>query len=280
MTEDTNGQTDSSDPLGSTSFAEFGRHVALIGVAGVALGVVVGGLGGRLVMRIAALVAPDSVIGDLTENGFPIGEFTVGGTMTLLLFGGFFLGGIGAVIYLIVEPWLEWAGGWRGLLFAGFLVAANSTTVGVLDPDGLDFEILGNSPLIVGMFLLLFLLYGVLLAWVSDLLDRRLTHIDTDRPTMDSAGGWIVLAVVGAVFFIPPTFGQFVIAEVCGCEPPRLMSLFLLGLVVATTTVWVSRITGRLTAWTTGIRILGYGSLIGAAITGAIRAVRDIGTLL
>ena len=160
MTEDSESQTISSDLSGSARFAEFGRHVGLTGAARVAVGVVVGGLGGRLVMRIAALAAPDSVMGDLTENGFPIGDFTVGGTMQLLLFGGLLLGGIGAVVYLMVEPWLEWAGAWRGMVFAGFLVAANSTTVGVLDPDGIDFVILGNSTLIVGMFLLLFLLYG------------------------------------------------------------------------------------------------------------------------
>ena len=107
MTEDSDSQTGSSDLWGSARFAEFGRHVGLTGAAGVAVGVVVGGLGGRLVMRIAALAAPDSVRGDLTENGFPIGDFTVGGTMQLLLFGGLLLGGIGAVVPSRLQRWAK-----------------------------------------------------------------------------------------------------------------------------------------------------------------------------
>ena len=72
-----------------TEFSRTGevlRDIARGGISGVAAGIVVSGLGGRLVMRIAALLHPDAV-GALTENGNRIGDITVGGTLSLVLFG-------------------------------------------------------------------------------------------------------------------------------------------------------------------------------------------------
>ena len=43
--------------------AELIRHVGIIGISGVSLGLIVGGIGGRVLMRIAAIVAPDGVTG-------------------------------------------------------------------------------------------------------------------------------------------------------------------------------------------------------------------------
>ena len=71
------------------------RHIALVGLAGVVVGVVVGG--GRLVMGILAAVAPDRVTGRITENGNRVGELTMGGTIELLVFVGVFAGAVGAV---------------------------------------------------------------------------------------------------------------------------------------------------------------------------------------
>ena len=90
--------------------AELIRHVGIIGIAGVSLGLLVGGIGGRIVMRIAAIVAPDNVQGALTENENIIGDITVGGTIELLIFVGILGGGVGAVAYVISDRWLRWTG--------------------------------------------------------------------------------------------------------------------------------------------------------------------------
>ena len=39
------------------------RHVALIGVAGVTAGLLVGGIGGRIFMRLSAMIAPERAAG-------------------------------------------------------------------------------------------------------------------------------------------------------------------------------------------------------------------------
>ena len=61
------------------------RLTSSIGSA-VLCGIVVGGIGGRIVMRVSALAADESRIGMLTENGNVVGRITVEGTMALLLF--------------------------------------------------------------------------------------------------------------------------------------------------------------------------------------------------
>ena len=69
------------------------RRVALLGVAGVISGVLVGGVLGRIVMRISAVAAGPEMVGRLTENGNRVGEFTIVGTMILIVFVGGFSGG-------------------------------------------------------------------------------------------------------------------------------------------------------------------------------------------
>ena len=54
------------------SLRELTRHVAIAGMAGVVAGVLVGGLGGRLFMRIAGAMASESAQGATTEAGFQV----------------------------------------------------------------------------------------------------------------------------------------------------------------------------------------------------------------
>src|SRR5215213_7874066 len=73
-------------PLG-----ELLRDIARSGIAGIIVGVFVAGLGGRVVMRIAAILHPRAV-GLTTENGEVIGAITLSGTLALLVFGGLGMG--------------------------------------------------------------------------------------------------------------------------------------------------------------------------------------------
>ena len=107
-----------------TAFSPSGevlRDIARGGLAGALVGIVVGGLGGRLVMRIAALLHPDAV-GALTENGNRIGEITLGGTLSLILFGLISCAMAGAV-WVVVSPWIPGRAGVRALLAAGLAIA-------------------------------------------------------------------------------------------------------------------------------------------------------------
>ncbi|NNL12809.1 MAG: hypothetical protein HKO82_03870, partial [Acidimicrobiia bacterium] len=102
---------------------EIARHSAIVGIAGVVAGVIVGGIGGRILMRISAVAAPDHVMGASTEGGNRVGEITLGGTLGLIIFVGIGFGVVGAIAFLISAPWLSRAGRWHGLAFGGFLLA-------------------------------------------------------------------------------------------------------------------------------------------------------------
>src|SRR5262245_14375558 len=69
------------------------RDLAPVLLAGGIAGFGVGGLGGRVAMRIAALASGDQARGVVTEAGATVGRVTVEGTLFLLLFGG--IGGHG-----------------------------------------------------------------------------------------------------------------------------------------------------------------------------------------
>ena len=81
------------------------RDIARGGLAGLLVGVVVGGLGGRVAMRLIALLVPEAT-GSSTENGNRIGDITLGGSFGLILFAGLFVGILVGTIWVVVSPWL------------------------------------------------------------------------------------------------------------------------------------------------------------------------------
>jgi hypothetical protein len=137
------------------------RYLAGSLAAGLAVGLVVAGLGSRVVMRLLALADADAR-GTFTENGNRVGEITLGGTTGLVLFVGIFSGLVAGVIVFAVRRWLPSRPVWRGLVLGLVLLAALGGTV--LDPDNVDFRLLEPAGLAVALFGLLFLAAGYALA--------------------------------------------------------------------------------------------------------------------
>ena len=79
------------DVVAAWPFGVILRDIARGGLAGLAVGIVVGGIGGRVAMRLIALLIPEAT-GSSTENGNRIGDITLGGSFGLILFGGLFVG--------------------------------------------------------------------------------------------------------------------------------------------------------------------------------------------
>ena len=77
---------DAADSAVASPVLEVLRDISRGGSAGILIGLVGCGIGGRLVMRLAALLVPGAD-GRFTENGFLIGNITVGGTVALLING-------------------------------------------------------------------------------------------------------------------------------------------------------------------------------------------------
>ena len=247
------------------------RHFALVGLVGVGLGAVVGGGGGRLVMKILALAAPDRVAGQITENGNRIGEFTLGGTIELVIFGGALAGGMGAVVYLISEPWLRWTRRAVGGAFALLLLAMGSTFA--LDPQNRDFLLVTNQPLAFGLFASLFVIFGFLLPPGVGVLDRLLPAPDGPKPWGVAAP---YLGVLGfGWLFVPLT------VYVVLFEGFPLAGAFGITMGLATAAVWWAHCSPREDyPYVRAAQAVGYFSLAGAVVTGAIHLSNDLADIL
>ncbi len=84
---------------------ELGELLRVLVVGGVPLGLLLGGALLRLSMLLLRVTSPDTVEGLQTDDGFTVGEVTLGGTYDLVVLGGL-LGLIGAAAYVLVSPWL------------------------------------------------------------------------------------------------------------------------------------------------------------------------------
>ncbi|MHB8399971.1 MAG: hypothetical protein ACYDCI_13745, partial [Candidatus Limnocylindrales bacterium] len=93
---------------------EVWRDIARGGLAGLVVGIVVAGFGGRIAMRLAALRVGDAT-GALTENGNRIGDITLAGSLGLILIGVLF-GALAGTVWVVVRPWLPGAGLRRALV--------------------------------------------------------------------------------------------------------------------------------------------------------------------
>jgi len=269
--------TRSTDGSGMFALVETARHSAIVGIAGVLTGFIVGGIGGRILMRIAAVAANDRVMGATTENGNRVGEITLGGTVAILIFVGIGSGLIGAIAFLISEPWLARAGKWHGLVFGGFLLAI--TARAGLNADNFDFFIVGNQELNVAMFLALFLAFGLLMPPLIHTLERRLPAIHPGRPGV-AGFGYVALAVFGLQFVLL-FFVQFFVDEAMGGDAPILTGILLLGLAATAATLMLSRIRRSLSHRVVRTATaLGYMFLAGAVVVGAMRGLDDVRRIL
>ena len=245
------------------------RHISVAGIAGLITGLLVGGVGGRLFMRIAGAAAPDFAQGRSTEAGFTVGEVTLGGTIGLVLFVGIFVGVVGAVTYLVFRPWLGWAGNWRGVTFGLLLFGVGSATSDVLNPDNFDFAILGNSGLVVSLIVVLFVGFGAFLDWMFGILDRRLP------PSNDGSARWAYafLAVMGAGLGGLTTPFILFSRQACDCDPPIVSSTFVIMAAIGTLMWWWHTLKPNRTS--NLAKVLGVVGLTGAIVFGLIRALSD-----
>jgi hypothetical protein len=146
------------------SAAAAARRLSAITAAGVVLGVLVGGVGGRLAMMLLAALNP-SMGGLASDDGFTIGQFTVLGSLNLLLTGGL-LGALGAGIYaalrgLIIGP------PWFRVLSVG---VGPAVVVGeqLVHTDGVDFSLLGEAWVGIALFVLIPGVYAALLTVLAE----------------------------------------------------------------------------------------------------------------
>ncbi len=140
-------------------------ELRVVVVGGISLGVVVAGIGSRLAMFLLRLTSPEYVIGVTSDDGFTIGEFTLGGTYNLLALGAA-VGILGAAVYRMVAPRLI-GPRWFRRLTTG-LAAAAVVGAMLVHADGIDFRVLGPTWFAIGLFVGLPGLFGLLIGPVVD----------------------------------------------------------------------------------------------------------------
>jgi hypothetical protein len=168
-------------------------------IAGGAAGVLVGGFGSRLAMRVMAMTTPEAA-GRVTDFGARIGEITYGGTLFLFI-AGFYLGAIGGMAYLAMRSRLPGRGWRKGLLFGSILLVLSGALL--VSSSNPDFRILHPAGLAVAMFLALPLLFGLVLPLLVGLVMPRVAAFR--HPVVLGIGVVVVLAptlIFGAVLVL------------------------------------------------------------------------------
>jgi len=164
------------------------RRLAAASWAGALLGLLVGGVGGRLFMGfLAGLNREDH--GVITSDGFPMGEITVSGTLNLFLVGTM-LGVLGAAIYLSL----------RGLTVGPLWFRRLCTVVGgtvmvgaaMVHEDGPDFTLLEPTWAAIALTLAVPCVFLLLMPPAVDAVTRDGGWLPQRR--------WVWLALVPFVF--------------------------------------------------------------------------------
>jgi hypothetical protein len=151
--------TNSKDPL-ATEPPSVPRTLGILvsgNLAGAVAGLIAGGVGSRLAMRILALTSPRAE-GSITEAQEVVGRITLAGTLFLLVTGAA-LGMAGGLAYVAVRRWLPVRG--TGLVLGLLMLAVSGRLL--VNPDNIDFVILDPTWLGITMFASLPILFGVLI---------------------------------------------------------------------------------------------------------------------
>jgi hypothetical protein len=164
-------------------------------VAALITGLVVGGLGGRLAMRLSAMAADDPRIGLITDNGNVVGRITGEGTLALLVFVGLAAGLSTGVLLFVLRTVLP--ARMLPLSVSVVLLALGSSVV--IDPSNPDFTILGNPALNVAMFAALFPAFGSMSVWLGERFDRWLVQPPLLRLAPLTLGGTVLGLAIGVL---------------------------------------------------------------------------------
>ncbi len=254
----------SRPPLGR--LAEPVRDIARGGLAGLLAGFLVAGVGGRIVMRAAALLVPEAA-GQATDNGNRIGEITLGGSLSLVLVGGLFFGLLGAIIWVVVSPWIPGGGRTRAVL--AMPIAVSLTGIALIQARNPDFVVLRYDATTVVLLLALLALAGLAIAGFDRWLDRRLPAAATSAPA-DTI--YLAVTVAGAGLILP-----LVLAAYLGEERPVGLALVAVGF--ATLVHWTLRYQRRPSS-PTWLIVAGRGSLLVAVVLGTLGLAPDVASAL
>ncbi len=259
--------------------AEITRDIAIGGLASLIAGILVVGVGGRLVMRLIAALNPEAT-GLLTTAGATIGEITTGGTMFFVVMFGSLAGGMVGVVWAIVSPWIPGGGLVRAVASALVAIAIGSFLV-VRTDEG-DFGKVA-PPAAIALLVALFGILGLAVAVFDERLRRRLPPASASSTASQVA--YIVLDAIGLVFLTLVvsayfTHGTFPTESGEGFSPPVEIGIAIVVVAVATVISWGSRVLEHPLALSRSVTVIGRGALAAAVALGAIRLAGEVSGIL
>lgn len=225
---DVAGNLDLPREAASPDTLEVFREITRGGLAGLIVGILLAGIGGRLVMRLAALLVP-SAEGALTENGNRIGDITLGGSLGIVIAIGLLFGAVAGSLWAVIRPWLP-----RSRLLAAAMtvpIAIALGTRGLVEARNEDFEVLGHDPIVVASLVVLVALFGPALVVADAWLDRRLPHPGpADRGVITGFGIVTILGLLLTFLIVVPMYLT---------APMQSVGLALIVVGLATLASWV-----------------------------------------
>ncbi len=265
-----------NQPPSSLAWSTLIRSTAISGITGALAGVLVGGVGGRIAMRISALVAGDSARGAITDNGDRVGEFTIEGTVELLA-NGLIFGVVGGVVWIVSEPWLGRYGHRVGLSF-GILLFALAGTEAIV-ADNRDFAILDPAWFNVLLFGLLFFAYGSLFPVLRRLNDRMLPGRGKTTSAQNVLYGFVL---VPGVLFVVITFAALFADALCQtCGPSqRLPGIAFTAMTGATVVLRWKQLHQDPVAHDRRLVTVGMVSLAATVVLGLIVTIPEISDII
>jgi hypothetical protein len=130
-------------------------------IIGAATGAVIGGLGGRLAMRILFLTSDDAVKGLTSDDGFEIGRFTLGDTAGLVVVTSL-IGVIAALFFLVAWPFVSRYGRATVPMMAVLYGVVGGALM--VHTDGVDFTVLEPAALAIALFVAICAGFGAVVA--------------------------------------------------------------------------------------------------------------------
>ena len=239
------------------------REITRGGLAGLIVGVVLAGVGGRLVMRLAALLVP-SADGAFTENSNRIGDITLGGSLGIVVGLGLLFGAVAGSLWVVVRPWLPSSR--RARLLVTIPIAVALGTPGLIEARNDDFEILQHDPVVVASLVVLVALFGPALVLADAWLDRRLPHPTPDEGRVINGFGTVALiGLLLTTFLVVPMY-------LGSSLRPVGLALFVIG--VATAATWWYRVEAKSPpVWLPSVGRLG---LVAAVLGGLAVTVPEV----
>jgi len=250
------------------------REAAIGGVAGLIAGVLVFGAGGRLFMRIAAVIDPTAT-GLTTSNGNRIGEITLGGTLGFVLAVGLIFGVVAGILWVIVAPWLPGRGARRVL--ANAVTAAAITSFFVVRADERDFQLVEPTVAVIGMVLALAAVGGIVVALADAQLRRRLPPVSSERGR--AAVAYRTLSGIG-LLFLPVLIGGYFTTDSETFRPPVEVGLALVVVGLATIGAWIGRVRDGVDRRPLALIVIGRGALLTAVALGALKVGGEVSAIL